>query len=38
LTNRGHTVRIAGGREASGHYDAVTVALTLRVFLARFGR
>ena len=38
LTNRGHTVQIAGGREASGHYDAVTIALTLRVFLARFGR
>ena len=38
LTNRGHTVRINGGREASGHYDAVTVAFTLRVFLARFGR
>jgi opacity protein-like surface antigen len=38
LTNRGHTLRIDGGREASGHYDAVTVALTLRVFLARFGR
>jgi hypothetical protein len=28
---------INGGREASGHYDAVTVALTLRVFLASFG-
>ena len=38
LTSRGHTIRIDGGREASGHYDAVTVALTLRVFLARFGR
>jgi opacity protein-like surface antigen len=38
LTDRGHTVQIAGGRETSGHYDAVTVALTLRVFLARFGR
>jgi opacity protein-like surface antigen len=37
LTNRGHTVRI-GTREDSGHYDALTVALTLRVFLARFGR
>jgi opacity protein-like surface antigen len=38
LTNRGHTVRIGEGPEASGHFDAVTVALTLRVFLARFGR
>jgi opacity protein-like surface antigen len=38
LTSRGHTLRIADGREASGHYDAVTVALTLRVFVARFGR
>jgi hypothetical protein len=38
LANRGHTVRIAGGREASGHYDSVSVALTLRVVLAEFGR
>jgi opacity protein-like surface antigen len=38
LTNRGHTIRINGGREASGHYDAVTVALTLRVFLASLRR
>lgn len=38
LTNRGHTVQINGGREAAGHYDAVTVALTLRVVLAQFGR
>ena len=37
LTNRGHDVRI-GTREDSGHFDAVTVALTLRVFLAQFGR
>jgi opacity protein-like surface antigen len=36
LTNRGHTVRI-GNRESTGHYDAVTFALTLRVFLARLG-
>jgi opacity protein-like surface antigen len=38
LTNRGHTIWINGGREASGHYDAVVVALTLRVVLAQFGR
>lgn len=38
LANRGHTVQIGGGRESSGHYDAVAVALTLRVFLARFGQ
>jgi opacity protein-like surface antigen len=38
LTNRGHTVQINGGHEASGHYDAVTVAFTLRVVLAQFGR
>lgn len=37
LTNRGHTVRI-GTREDTGHYDAVAFALTLRVFLVRFGR
>ena len=37
LTNRGHTVKI-GTRESTGHYDAVTFALTLRVFLARLGR
>lgn len=38
LTNRGHTIRIEDGAEASGHYDAVTVGLTLRVVLAQFGR
>jgi hypothetical protein len=38
LTSRGHTLRINGGGEVSGHYDAVAVALTLRVFLAGFGR
>jgi len=38
LTNRGHTVQLDGGRQASGHYDAVTVAVTLRIFLAQFGR
>jgi len=38
LTNRFHTVQVAGGPESSGHYDAVTVALTLRVVLANFGR
>jgi opacity protein-like surface antigen len=38
LTNRFHTVRIGGGPESSGHYDVVTVALTLRVILANFGR
>jgi opacity protein-like surface antigen len=38
LTHRGHTIQINGGREASGHYDAVIVALTLRVVLAQFGR
>ena len=38
LANRGHTVRIAGGREGSGHYDSLSVALTLRVVLAEFGR
>ena len=38
LTSRGHTIQINGGPEASGHYDAVTVALTLRVVLAQFGR
>jgi opacity protein-like surface antigen len=38
LTHRGHTVRIGEGREASGHYDAVVLAFTLRVGLARFGR
>jgi opacity protein-like surface antigen len=37
LTNRGHSVRI-GTREDSGHYDALTLAFTLRVFLARLGR
>jgi opacity protein-like surface antigen len=37
LTSRGHTVQIGAGRESAGHYDAVAVALTLRVFLARFG-
>jgi opacity protein-like surface antigen len=37
LTNRGHDVRI-GTREDSGHFDAMTVALTLRVILAQLGR
>ena len=36
LTNRGHTLKV-GARERSGHYDAVTFALTLRVYLARLG-
>jgi opacity protein-like surface antigen len=38
VTSRGHTLRINGGPEASGHYDALTVAFTLRVVLAQFGR
>jgi hypothetical protein len=37
LTSRDHRVRI-GPREDTGHFDAVTIALTLRVFLAQFGR
>jgi opacity protein-like surface antigen len=37
LTNRGHTVRIEQGRESSGYYDAVILAFTLRVYVARFG-
>jgi opacity protein-like surface antigen len=37
LTNRGHDLRV-GTREDSGHYDALTIAVTLRVFLVRFGR
>jgi opacity protein-like surface antigen len=37
LTSRDHRIRI-GTREDTGHFDAVTIALTLRVFLAQFGR
>jgi opacity protein-like surface antigen len=37
LTSRDHRIRI-GPREDTGHFDAVTIALTLRVFLAQFGR
>ena len=36
--SRVHTIQINGGPEASGHYDAVIVAFTLRVVLAQFGR
>ena len=37
LTSRDHRIRI-GTREDTGHFDAVTIAFTLRVFLAQFGR
>lgn len=37
VTDRGHTLRVSG-REASGHYDAVITAFSLRVYLAGFGR
>jgi opacity protein-like surface antigen len=36
LTARGHTARINDGPERDGHFDAVAVALSLRVFLAAF--
>jgi opacity protein-like surface antigen len=38
LTARGHTARVNGGPERDAHYDVVAVTLTLRVFLATFGR
>jgi opacity protein-like surface antigen len=38
MTNRGHTIQVKPGPESSGHYDAVIVALNLRVVLAQFGR
>jgi opacity protein-like surface antigen len=38
LTNRGHTIQVKPGPESSGDYNAVIVALTLRVVLAQFGR
>jgi opacity protein-like surface antigen len=38
LINGGHTIQVKPGPESSGHYDAVVVALTLRVGLAQFGR
>lgn len=36
LTARGHSARINNGPEHDGHFDAVAVVLTLRVFLAAF--
>jgi opacity protein-like surface antigen len=36
LTARGHTARINNGPERDGHFDAVAVNLSLRVFLAAF--
>jgi opacity protein-like surface antigen len=38
LTARGHTAQVNGGPERDAHYDVVAVTLTLRVFLATFGR
>jgi opacity protein-like surface antigen len=36
LTARGYSARINDGPERDGHFDAVAVVLTLRVFLAAF--
>jgi opacity protein-like surface antigen len=38
LTARGHTARINDGPSIDGHFDSIAVAVTLRVFLASFGR
>jgi opacity protein-like surface antigen len=37
ITSRGHTFRVGTGPEQDGHFDAVTLALTLRAFLVDFG-
>jgi opacity protein-like surface antigen len=38
LTARGHSIKINGGPESSGSFDAVTAVAVLRIFLAQFGK
>jgi opacity protein-like surface antigen len=37
LMARGHSIRVNGGPEARGGFDAITVVAILRIFLAQFG-